>query len=196
MNNASTRAPLRYAEMGAAIRCLFSTQLIAGAAQPMGRGGSVVWAFGNASAAGAAVTSRNLSVAVLEELLRLERLQQLAERFYKKADLRETWLGNMLGKLAETEFGSNLAEVTASKRREDAIETEVKASADRLRSIMALKDELVAENYWEVAAVQNKYFHVEQNWSQLGVRLEERRSLLALELQFHGVIAELDEVVA
>ena len=33
----------------------------------MGRGGSVVWAFGNASAAGAAVTSRNLSVAVLED---------------------------------------------------------------------------------------------------------------------------------
>ena len=55
-------------------------------------------------------------MAIKEELLRQEKLEQLAYKFERKSVLREGYLNEMIQVLSDPRYGSNLNQVGASSR--------------------------------------------------------------------------------
>lgn len=55
-------------------------------------------------------------LAIHEELKRQERLEQLAENFFTKAQMREEWLKDVRGLLEKDNFGKNLDAVEAAQK--------------------------------------------------------------------------------
>ena len=62
-------------------------------------------------------------LALKEELIRQEKLEQLATRFDKKAGMRETWLQENQRLVSQDNFGTDLASVEAANKKHEAIET-------------------------------------------------------------------------
>lgn len=60
-------------------------------------------------------------VALREELLRLERLEQLAYKFERKGVLRDGYLKEMIQVLSDQRYGSNLTQVEATVKKHEAI---------------------------------------------------------------------------
>lgn len=62
-----------------------------------------------------------------KELMRQEKLEQLADKFTRKAGLRETWLGDMTHILAELDRGEGMHAVDAALKRHEAISADIQA---------------------------------------------------------------------
>ena len=58
---------------------------------------------------------------------RQERLEQLADKFSRKASLRKLWLGDMSSVLDKLDRGQDVHAVDAALKRHEAISTEVNA---------------------------------------------------------------------
>ena len=56
---------------------------------------------------------------------RQQRLEQLAAKFYKKAELRENWLTEMGKHLDELELGSTASDVEAALKKHQAISADI-----------------------------------------------------------------------
>lgn len=67
-------------------------------------------------------------VALREELIRQQQLEELASRFDRKAKMREGWLNENCKLLASDNFGEDLPAVEASVKKHEAIETDIKVS--------------------------------------------------------------------
>ena len=70
-------------------------------------------------------------VALKEELLRQEKLEQLAFKFERKSVLREGYLNEMIAVLSDPRYGSNLLQVSASVKKHEAISADILARSDR-----------------------------------------------------------------
>lgn len=65
-------------------------------------------------------------VALREELIRQQQLEELASRFDRKAKMREGWLSENCKLLSVDNFGEDLPAVEASVKKQEAIETDIK----------------------------------------------------------------------
>ena len=63
----------------------------------------------------------------LHFLPRQERLEQLAEKFERKAALRESWVNDMIKVLSDQNFGNNTSQVEAALKKQEAISSDVEA---------------------------------------------------------------------
>ena len=61
-------------------------------------------------------------------MIRQQQLEELASRFDRKANLRETWLTDYCKLLSVDKFGEDLPAVEASVKKHEAIETDIKVS--------------------------------------------------------------------
>lgn len=121
---------------------------------------------------------------------------QLAEKFDRKADLREEWLrqhATMLEKMDS--FGDDLTSVVASQKREDAIKTEIQAYSARLQQVTDLVQELRTQRYWEQEGVEQKSASITQARNKLEDLLELRKSTLADLLTMYHIIADIEDVL-
>ena len=65
-------------------------------------------------------------VTIRDELIRQQRLEEMANRFDRKAKLREDWLSDNCKLLTADNFGEDLPAVEASVKKHEAIETDIK----------------------------------------------------------------------
>ena len=65
-------------------------------------------------------------VALREELIRQQQLEELASRFDRKANMREGWLNENYKLLSVDNFGEDLPAVEAAVKKHEAIETDIK----------------------------------------------------------------------
>ena len=84
---------------------------------------------------------------------RLERLEQLAARFERKAHLRETWLVENQKLVSQENFGTDLATVEASTKKHEAIETDIRAYEERVHAVISVANELQEANYWDIQRI-------------------------------------------
>jgi len=77
--------------------------------------------------------------ALRKELMRQERLEQLAEKFSRKADLRESWLQDMMSILRELNRGEGVHAVDAALKRHEAISADIQAGVCTLNFILTLE---------------------------------------------------------
>ncbi|VDL87612.1 unnamed protein product, partial [Nippostrongylus brasiliensis] len=95
-------------------------------------------------------------VAIIAELQRQERLEQLAQRFHKKANLRESWLRNVQAVLEEMDHGRTANEVEKSLKKQQAIANDILAREDRFKLLTSMCADLCNEKYHESDRIRSR----------------------------------------
>ncbi|XP_055880886.1 spectrin beta chain, non-erythrocytic 2-like isoform X3 [Biomphalaria glabrata] len=130
-------------------------------------------------------------VALKDELIRQERLEQLARRFLRKAAIRESWLTDMETILKEQIVCNNAAQTEAAVKKHEAISAEILARKDRFRALNNLATELVQGNYRAKDKVKQKDQEVMLRWKNLLDKLDSRKATLS---GFNNLMAMFREI--
>ncbi|KAK0410555.1 hypothetical protein QR680_005192 [Steinernema hermaphroditum] len=134
-------------------------------------------------------------VALINEMMRLERLEQKARRFLKKAQLRENWLREMTQVLEQFECGRTAPEVEAAMKKLQAIEADILPREERFTSLSVMSAELLRENYHDAGRIQMREREVLDRWANLRRILHERKSQLATLNELKNLVRDIDTLV-
>lgn len=130
-------------------------------------------------------------LALREELIRQEKLEQLANRFNRKAAMRETWLSENQRLVSVDNFGFDLAAVEAAAKKHEAIETDIFAYEERVQAVVAVSNELESERYHDMERIAARKDNVLRLWNYLLELLRARRTRLELSLQLQQNFQEM-----
>uniref|UniRef100_A0A8D0VF88 Spectrin beta chain n=1 Tax=Sus scrofa TaxID=9823 RepID=A0A8D0VF88_PIG len=135
-------------------------------------------------------------LALRTELIRQEKLEQLAARFDRKAAMRETWLSENQRLVSQVgppqdNFGLELAAVEAAVRKHEAIETDIVAYSGRVQAVDAVAAELAAEHYHDIKRIAARQHNVARLWDFLRQMVAARRERLLLNLELQKVFQDL-----
>ncbi|XP_059087816.1 spectrin beta chain-like isoform X3 [Tigriopus californicus] len=130
-------------------------------------------------------------LALREELIRQEKLEQLAARFNRKAGMRETWLSENQRLVSQDNFGFDLAAVEAAAKKHEAIETDIFAYEERVQAVIAVAHELETENYHDIECINARKDNVLRLWNYLLELLKARRTRLEMSLQLQHNFQEM-----
>ncbi|CAB0004640.1 unnamed protein product [Nesidiocoris tenuis] len=130
-------------------------------------------------------------LALREELIRQEKLEQLAARFNRKASMRETWLSENQRLVSQDNFGFDLAAVEAAAKKHEAIETDIFAYEERVQAVVTVSQELEAENYHDIERIVARKENVLRLWNYLLELLRDRRNRLEQSLHLQQNFQEM-----
>ncbi|XP_040905112.1 spectrin beta chain, non-erythrocytic 1 isoform X2 [Toxotes jaculatrix] len=130
-------------------------------------------------------------LALRTELIRQEKLEQLARRFDRKAAMRETWLSENQRLVSQDNFGFDLQAVEAATKKHEAIETDIAAYEERVQAVVAVARELEAESYHDIKRITARKDNVIRLWEYLLELLKARRQRLELNLGLQRVFQEM-----
>uniref|UniRef100_G1NVC1 Spectrin beta chain n=1 Tax=Myotis lucifugus TaxID=59463 RepID=G1NVC1_MYOLU len=130
-------------------------------------------------------------LALRTELIRQEKLEQLAARFDRKAAMRETWLSENQRLVSQDNFGLELAAVEAAVRKHEAIETDIVAYSGRVQAVDAVAAELAAERYHDIKRISARQHNVARLWDFLRQMVAARRERLLVNLELQKVFQDL-----
>uniref|UniRef100_A0A665VSJ8 Spectrin beta chain n=1 Tax=Echeneis naucrates TaxID=173247 RepID=A0A665VSJ8_ECHNA len=130
-------------------------------------------------------------LALRTELIRQEKLEQLARRFDRKAAMRETWLSENQRLVSQDNFGFDLQAVEAATKKHEAIETDIAAYEERVQAVVAVAKELEAECYHDIKRITARKDNVIRLWEYLLELLKARRLRLELNLGLQRVFQEM-----
>ncbi|XP_075723582.1 spectrin beta chain isoform X5 [Rhipicephalus microplus] len=134
-------------------------------------------------------------LALREELIRQEKLEQLAARFDRKAGMRETWLAENQRLVSQDNFGQDLASAQAAAKKHEAIETDILAYEERVQAVLAVARELETEGYHDVDRINARKDNVLRLWNYLLELLRGRRARLEACLQLQQGLQEMLYIV-
>ncbi|XP_077287917.1 alpha actinin isoform X3 [Arctopsyche grandis] len=116
---------------------------------------------------------------LLSEMMRLERLEHLAQKFKHKADIHEEWTRGKEDMLQSQDFRQcRLNEVKALKKKHEAFESDLAAHQDRVEQIAAIAQELNTLEYHDSASVNMRCQRICEQWDRLGALTQRRRAAL------------------
>ncbi|XP_043911085.1 spectrin beta chain, non-erythrocytic 1 [Protopterus annectens] len=130
-------------------------------------------------------------LALRNELIRQEKLEQLARRFDRKAAMRETWLSENQRLVSQDNFGFDLPAVEAATKKHEAIETDIAAYEERVQAVVAVAKELDAENYHDIKRITARKDNVIRLWEYLLELLKARRHRLEMNLSLQKIFQEM-----
>ncbi|CAD6193236.1 unnamed protein product [Caenorhabditis auriculariae] len=131
-------------------------------------------------------------IAIIAELQRQERLEQLAQRFHKKAKLRDTWIRSVQAVLEEMEQGRTASEVEKSLKKQQAISTDILAREDRFKLLTLMCNDLCNERYHESDRIRLTERDIIERWTQLLTQLEQRRRALMSLNELMSLLRDID----
>uniref|UniRef100_A0AAR2JQ71 Spectrin beta chain n=1 Tax=Pygocentrus nattereri TaxID=42514 RepID=A0AAR2JQ71_PYGNA len=126
-----------------------------------------------------------------DELIRQEKLEQMAHRFDRKAAMRETWLIENQRLVSQDNFGYDLPAVEAAKKKHDAIETDIAAYEERVQALVALSKELETEKYHDAKRIDARKDNILRLWDYLQELLSARRGRLEKNLTLQRIFQEM-----
>uniref|UniRef100_A0A8C8SL44 Spectrin beta chain n=1 Tax=Pelusios castaneus TaxID=367368 RepID=A0A8C8SL44_9SAUR len=133
-------------------------------------------------------------LALRNELIRQEKLEQLARRFDRKAAMRETWLSEnqrLCVCSGQDNFGCDLPAVEAAKKKHEAIETDTAAYKERVQAIEEVAKELEAENYHDIKRIKARKDNILRLWDYLLELLRARRQRLEMSLNLQQLFQDM-----
>uniref|UniRef100_A0A3Q3FYM9 Spectrin beta chain n=1 Tax=Labrus bergylta TaxID=56723 RepID=A0A3Q3FYM9_9LABR len=130
-------------------------------------------------------------LALRTELIRQEKLEQLARRFDRKAAMRETWLSENQRLVSQDNFGFDLQAVEAATKKHEAIETDITAYEERVQAVVSVARELEVEHYHDIKRVTARKDNVIRLWEYLLELLKARRQRLEMNLGLQRVFQEM-----
>ncbi|XP_030854304.1 spectrin beta chain, non-erythrocytic 1 isoform X1 [Strongylocentrotus purpuratus] len=131
-------------------------------------------------------------LALRQELIRQEKLEQLAARFDRKAAMRETWLSENQRLVAQDNFGFDLPAVEAAAKKHEAIETDIKAYQERVFAVVAVAQELEEERFHDIERINARKNNILRLWDYLIELLKARRVRLQLSLEIQRRFQEME----
>lgn len=91
------------------------------------------------------------------ELLRQTQLEQVAIKFFKKADLRSGYLKDMIGVLSDPRYGINQGMVEATLKKHEAISADIMAREERVGQLGEMAGFLEKEGWCGAGEVSNLF---------------------------------------
>lgn len=134
-------------------------------------------------------------LALRGELIRQEKLEQLAARFDRKAGMRETWLSENQRLVSQDNFGFDLSAVEAAAKKHEAIETDIFAYEERVQVVVQVAQELEAENYHDIERINSRKDNVLRLWNYLLELLRNRRGRLESCMQVQQSFGEMTQLL-
>ncbi|XP_052891204.1 spectrin beta chain, non-erythrocytic 1 [Anopheles moucheti] len=134
----------------------------------------------------------NREVALRDELLRQEKLEQLNFKFEKKSVLREGYLNEMIQVLTDPRYGPALRQVDATVKKHEAISADILARADRFNDLTDMSNELHEENYHGKDRVKKRETEVITKWKELLELLENHKLKLSQMSSLMNLLREID----
>lgn len=131
-------------------------------------------------------------VALREELLRQEKLEQLNYKFEKKSVLREGYLKEMIQVLSDPRYGASFFQVDATVKKHEAISADILARVERFNDLTAMAHELEKENYHGKDRVNKRETEVLEKWRKLLDLLENHKNNLLQMSNLMNLLREID----
>uniref|UniRef100_A0A665VMY5 Spectrin beta chain n=1 Tax=Echeneis naucrates TaxID=173247 RepID=A0A665VMY5_ECHNA len=131
-----------------------------------------------------------------DELIRQEKLEQMARRFDRKAAMRETWLLENQRLVAQDNFGYDLPAVEAAKKKHDAIETDIAAYEERVQALVDISKELESERYHDAKRIDVRKDNILRLWDYLQELLKARRGRLDKNLTLQRIFQEMLYIIS
>ncbi|EJD74610.1 beta chain spectrin [Loa loa] len=131
-------------------------------------------------------------LALMSELRRQERLELMAQKFERKAGLRDAWLREMSSVLQDFDLGRNIAQVEASLKKQQAIAADILPRESRFKSLSFMAAELSKENYHDSDKIRIRERELLDKWSQLLAALESRRRALLSLSDLMSLLRDID----
>lgn len=131
-------------------------------------------------------------VALREELLRQEKLEQLNYKFEKKSILREGYLKEMIQVLSDPRYGASFSQVDATVKKHEAISADILARIERFNDLTAMAHELEMENYHGKERVKGREAEVLEKWRKLLDLLENHKMNLSQMSNLMTLLREID----
>ncbi|KAM3919502.1 spectrin beta chain, erythrocytic isoform 1-T2 [Leptodactylus fuscus] len=129
--------------------------------------------------------------ALRNELIRQEKLEQLAKRLDRKAAMREAWVAENQHLISQDNFGCDLPSVEASKKKHEAIETDIFAYEGRIQAIVNVAKELENENYHDIKRINARKDNIVRLWQYLLERLRDRRQRLNMNVELQVLFQDM-----
>ncbi|VDK74202.1 unnamed protein product [Litomosoides sigmodontis] len=116
---------------------------------------------------------------LLSEMMRLERLEHLAEKFRRKCALYEEWAFGKEDALRSSDWKScGLYKIKALRKRHEAFESDLGAHQDRVEQIAAIARELNNLRYSGIGPINARCQNICDQWDRLGKLSQQRRRQL------------------
>ncbi|XP_071657671.1 spectrin beta chain, non-erythrocytic 2 [Patagioenas fasciata] len=194
----TTEKPPRFTAKGALEVLLFSLQ------SRMRSNNQRVWVPGdgrlladiNRAWAGLERAEHARELALRTELIRQEQLEQLAQRFHRKAQMRESWLGDNRRLLAQAPFGADPPAAEAALRRHEALRADVEAYGGRVAALAAAAAALEAGRYHGAGRALARRERVRRLWEELRRLLAARRPRLLRHVRLQEVLGDARHLAA
>jgi len=132
-------------------------------------------------------------LALREELVRQENLEQLAAKFNKKATMREKWLNDSQKLVISDQFGFDLESVEAAFKKQEAIQTDIGAFEERVRNVIDIAKVLEKENYHDIERINARKRNVFMLWNYLLDLVKIRRQRLDACCQLQKLFQEMQQ---
>uniref|UniRef100_A0A8C5MZ37 Spectrin beta chain n=1 Tax=Leptobrachium leishanense TaxID=445787 RepID=A0A8C5MZ37_9ANUR len=129
--------------------------------------------------------------ALRNELIRQEKLEQLAKRFDRKAAMREAWVAENQHLIAQDNFGYDLPSVEAAKKKHEAIETDILAYKERIQALVNVAKELENEQFHDIKRINARKDNVVRLWQYLLEMLHSRHQRLNMNVELQTQFQEM-----
>uniref|UniRef100_A0AC34F3A9 Uncharacterized protein n=1 Tax=Panagrolaimus sp. ES5 TaxID=591445 RepID=A0AC34F3A9_9BILA len=116
---------------------------------------------------------------LISEMIRLERLDHLAEKFRRKCELYEEWVAGKEAYLRSNDFrSSNVYQIKALRKRHEAFESDLQAHEERVQQISSICRQLNEMRYPKIGPINDKCQQIVDQWNRLNSLSVERRQRL------------------
>ncbi|XP_032649741.2 spectrin beta chain, non-erythrocytic 5 [Chelonoidis abingdonii] len=133
--------------------------------------------------------------ALQREMQRLERVEQLAQRFLKKAALRESYLEDMRKVLRKQDFQpESVDKVEAATKKLEAIVADVLPREQRFRAVADMASVITRENYHRKIQIIKKQEDISQQWQDLLEQLQRQKHSLGAMQETLGLLRDIDTI--
>ncbi|NXJ96213.1 SPTN5 protein, partial [Corythaixoides concolor] len=138
----------------------------------------------------------NRGKALQKEMLRLERLEQLAQRFLKKAALRESYLEDMKKVIGKQDFWPESADrMEAASKKLEAIVADVLPRKERFTALNEMATVISQENYHGKDQIVKKQTSISKQWQDLLDQLQRRQQSLGTMQEILGLLRDIDAIM-
>uniref|UniRef100_H3BEP2 Spectrin beta, non-erythrocytic 5 n=1 Tax=Latimeria chalumnae TaxID=7897 RepID=H3BEP2_LATCH len=130
------------------------------------------------------------------EMLRLERLQQLVQKFEKKAALREAYLNELKGIISSQSLKMESPEqVGAAMQKLEALIADICSRDQRFQALTEMAAVIKKENYHDKFRIVQRQEDISRRWRELQQQLQKHRDTLKNMVTTLGLHTEMDTML-
>ncbi|XP_026559809.1 spectrin beta chain, non-erythrocytic 5 [Pseudonaja textilis] len=135
--------------------------------------------------------------AILQELLRLEKVEQQVQIFLKKAAIREAYLRNMkeIIKKQDDWQPDNVEQLQAGTRKLEAIEADMLPQDQRFKALSTMAAEIIRENYQDKALIAQKQMDIIHQWQDLWDHFKRQKHAMGKMQEVLVLLRDIDTIM-